>query len=177
MKSCLRFWVFIFLLCDFLSVSCLQAEDREAITGGQVFKETAEKRIAPAPDFELQDIYQDNYTLRAYRNKQAVFLFFWTTWCPFCQKELTILNNMYAGLAKDGIEVLSIDVGERPEKVMNFVKNYYLSYRVLLDTDTDVSQSYEVVGVPTYILVDKQGYIIFRNNYFPLKEYKDLIAE
>jgi peroxiredoxin len=131
----------------------------------------------PAPDFELADINQDTYTLSNYKNQQPVLLFFWTTWCPYCRRELNTLNNMYATLSKDGIEVLAINIGELPSRVESFVKGYYLAYRVLLDKDTSVSNSYGVIGVPTYTLIDKSGNIVFQDNFLPRQEYKDLITK
>jgi len=139
-------------------------------------KEPVPKEEPPtSPDFKLQDINLDTITLSSYRDTQPVLLFFWTTWCPFCQKELRILSDMYAGLTKDGIEVLSIDVGESPDRVEQFVRNYALAFRVLLDKDTSVSRLFDVMGVPTYVLIDTAGNIVFSDNFFP-QSYRDLIA-
>ncbi len=131
----------------------------------------------PAPDFKLRDIYQNIDTLSDYRGKQPVLLFFWATWCPFCQKELRVLNQSYAGLAEDGLEVLAINVGELPNTVENFIESYHLAYRVLLDKDQAVAYSYEIVGIPVYVLVDNEGYIVFQDSYLPYREYKDLISK
>lgn len=128
-----------------------------------------------APDFTLYDIYQDAYTLSGYRDKQPVLLLFWTTWCPFCRKELKVLNGMYSSLAADGIEVFSVNVGELPGTVENFVQNYSLSYRVLLDRDSRVATSYGLIGVPSYVLINKSGEVVFRDNYFPASEYKGFL--
>jgi peroxiredoxin len=128
-----------------------------------------------APDFTLYDIYQDAYVISNYRDKQPVLLLFWTTWCPFCRKELKVLNGMYSGLAADGVEVLSVNVGETPSAVQNFVQDYNLVYRVLLDRDNRVAGAYGLIGVPTYVLINKQGEVVFKDNYLPAAEYKDLI--
>lgn len=130
-----------------------------------------------APDFSLLNIYQDEYILSTYRDKQPVLLFFWTTWCPFCAKELRLLNQSYAGMVDDGVEVLAVNVGELPDTVENFVNSYLLSYPVLTDKDTRVALSYGIVGVPAYVLIDRKGYIVFQENYLPKKEYKDLILK
>ena len=130
-----------------------------------------------APDFKLRDIYQNTYTLSSYRDKQPVLLFFWATWCPFCQKELRVLNQNYAELAEDGLEVLAINVGELPDTVSSFVANYYLAYRVLLDKDESVASFYGIMGIPSYVLIDEKGYIVFQNNYLPYREYKDLVSK
>lgn len=133
--------------------------------------------LSSAPDFKLTDLDKNIITLSNYRNKQPVILFFWTTWCPFCRKELKILNNMYPELLKEGLEVLAINVGEYTYKVENFAKTYKLTYKVLLDKDTTVTESYGILGVPTYILIDKQGNIRFKVNAFPKEEYKNLISQ
>jgi peroxiredoxin len=162
MRKHTRSIIFILALSAILCVSCAQAE---------------EKVFPPAPDFELQDTYQDTYTLSSYKNKQSVLLFFWTTWCPFCRRELKFLNDMYATLQKDGVEVLAINVGETQSRAEAFIRNYYLSYKVLLDRDARVSHAYEVVGVPTYAFISKEGYVLFHENFFPSKEYNDLIGK
>jgi len=150
------------MACVFLSVSCVVAQ---------------EKKVVSAPDFELQDIHQDMVKFSDYKGERPVLLFFWTTWCPFCAKELTILRDRYAGLVKDGVEAIAIDVGEDADTVINFTNSYYLPYRVLMDKDSSVSRSYGIAGVPTYILIDKNGDIIFQDNYFPQAEYKKLIGK
>lgn len=131
----------------------------------------------PAPDFQLQDTRQDIVTLSSYKNKQPVILLFWASWSPFCQKELSVLNDMYAGLIKEGIEVLSINSGESPDKVDDFIRNYNLAYRVLLDKDTQASGLFQTKGFPTYVLIDEKGNIVFQDDYFPYTEYKDLILK
>ncbi|HTZ10968.1 MAG TPA: TlpA disulfide reductase family protein [Candidatus Margulisiibacteriota bacterium] len=136
-----------------------------------------EKIFPMAPDFTLQDIYQEDFSLKSYREKsQPVLLFFWTTWCPYCQQELRVLNSREATLEQDGLTVMAINVGEDPAKVETFIKTFNPTYRVLLDKDTEVSRSFGIMGVPTYVLIDKEGHIVFQDNFFPLKEYKDLIT-
>lgn len=159
MKGNLRCFVFLGVASLLLFIRPIEAKD---------FK--------PAPDFKLQDLYQDVFKLSDYKDKQPVLLFFWTTWCPFCQNELRVLNGMYAGLVKDGVGVLSVNFGELPDAVQSFTNSYHLSYRVLLDRDTSAGRSFGILGVPTYVLIDKKSRIIFQDNFFPQKEYKDLIS-
>ncbi len=133
--------------------------------------------LGPAPDFKLQDVYLDSYSLSDFKKKTDLMILFWTTWCPFCQKELKVLNSWLSELSNHNIEVLAIDVGEQMSKIQTYVKNNNLSFKVLIDVDTKVSRSYGVVGVPTYVLIDKEGQIVFRGNYFPEKEYKILTGQ
>jgi peroxiredoxin len=153
-----------------------QAPTERAVAQDYIAEERARVDSAKlAPDFTLYDIYQDAYTLSSYRDKQPLMLLFWTTWCPFCRNELKVLNGIYSSLAEDGIEVLAVNVGELSNVVENFVRGYNLAYRVLLDRDSRVAGLYGLIGVPTYILINKRGEVVFKDNYFPANEYKDLL--
>lgn len=129
-----------------------------------------------AANFTLLDLNNKEFSLSEFKGK-PVILFFWTTWCPYCRKELKELNSMQSELLKDGIQVAAINVDEPLDKVRKFFGNTPFSYRVLLDTDTKVADAYGILGVPTYFLINKDGRIVFANHYFPEKEYKDLILK
>lgn len=130
-----------------------------------------------APDFELNALLGKPVALSAYKNNQPVILFFWTTWCPFCRKELTQLNNMYQQVKKDGIELFAVNVNEKGDRVSNYVSGHKINIRILLDKDGSVASSYGVMGVPTYVLIDKSGNIISKENSLPKDSYKELIVK
>ncbi|MCM8780810.1 MAG: TlpA family protein disulfide reductase [Candidatus Omnitrophica bacterium] len=128
-----------------------------------------------ATDFSLHDTEDNLIRLNSYKNKQAVLLFFWTTWCPYCRAQIETLNAQYAELIKDDIVLLGINVGESIYKVKRFLRDHSVLYPVLLDEDTYVAYLYGIIGVPTYILIDKNGRILFRDNYLPeLEELRNL---
>lgn len=156
---------FVFLVISFFSICCMQANEPPV------------RETSLAPDFSLQDLGRNTFNLSSYRDKQPVILFFWTTWCPFCRRELKMLKDIYPQLQKDGSELLAISVGEPVYKVDNFVRGYALNFKVLLDKDIAVADAYDILGVPTYVLIDKKGRIVFRANYFPKEKYKELIYE
>ena len=135
-------------------------------------KETTEM----ASDFTLLDLENKEFSLSNLKGK-PIILFFWTTWCPHCRKELKLLNTTHAELLKNGVELVTINVEEPADKVQRFIGTYPLSFRVLLDLDLKVAQAYGVLGVPTYFLINKEGRIVFNNHYFPQEEYKDLILK
>lgn len=134
----------------------------------------SERVFAAAANFELQAINNGKVSLSSYKGKQPVMLFFWTTWCPFCRTELKTVTRRYDELAASGLEVLAIDVGEQGNKVASYLKNSPVSFKVLLDTDTSVATSYNVMGVPTFVLIDKEGQIVSQGNGFP-EGYQNLI--
>ena len=129
-----------------------------------------------ASNFTILDLENKEFSLSDIKGK-PIILFFWTTWCPHCRKELKLLNALHAEFLQNGVELAAINVEETADKVQRFMGSYPLSYRVLLDTDTKVAQAYGILGVPTYILINKEGRIVFNNYYFPQKDYKDIILK
>jgi peroxiredoxin len=130
-----------------------------------------------ASDFELQDLSGISYSLSDYREKQIVMLFFWTTWCPYCQQEIKALDREQESLAAADIRVFTVNAGERPAKVRDFVNRANVSLQVLLDERGRVSDSYHIIGVPTFVLVDKQGGIIYTGSRYPAREVRKMSSK
>ena len=139
------------------------AEDKEVITAEL--------------DFRLRDLDGNMVALSDFNNKKSVILFFWTTWCPFCLRELHNLNQIYPAFISEDIEVLAINVEESEPKVRRFLKKTPVVFKVLLDSDGRVAYSYGLIGVPMFVLINKSGEIVFQDYFFPQKTYKEFFSE
>lgn len=122
----------------------------------------------------LYDLEENEVRLSDFKGKPLI-LWFWTTWCPFCRKEIIKLNNIYPELKLSGIKLLAVDVDEPKERIDRFLKFYPVDFNVVRDKDAKCAFSYGVVGVPTYILIDRKGKLQFKQNYFPQDKYKELL--
>lgn len=107
---------------------------------------------------------------------KPLFLWFWTTWCPYCREAIPDLNSVYPELKSEGIELIAVNINESKEKIERFLKSYPIDFKTLCDKDADCAFSYGVIGVPTYILIDSKGKIKFKQNYFPRDKYKQLLT-
>ena len=121
-------------------------------------------------DFELPDLSSGVVRLSKIVGKKVVLLTFWTTWCPCCQREIPLLNKLRLKYEDEGLEVISINIHEFPRYVRRYVKRKRIGYRVLLDRDAKVAKAYKVMGIPTNIVIDKDGYIVFRDYVLPSEE-------
>lgn len=112
---------------------------------------------APAAGFILQDLAGEKVSLSDFAGKKVVILDFWATWCAPCRASLPALAKFRERYAARGVEVLSVNLEESPERVKGFVSSQGLALRVLLDLDGNVARSYRVQGIPTVLVLDKQG--------------------
>ncbi len=95
--------------------------------------------VEKAPDFVLTDLQGQKFRLSDHRGKRPVLIIFSTTWCTFCKAEIPHFKALHATYAKQGLEVVNIDIQEAKEKVAKFTAQNQLPYRVRLDRDGTVS--------------------------------------
>lgn len=121
-----------------------------------------------APEFKLQDLNKQAFVLRdATASNSATLLVFWATWCPFCKNEIPGLIKLNDEYKDKGLKIVAIDVGESAKKVEGFAKQKGINYTVLLDPNNKVAGQYSVVGIPSNILIDKDGIIKYRGTTPP----------
>jgi peroxiredoxin len=128
-----------------------------------------------ATNFTLDDLDNHKVTLKDFKGKPLI-LFFWTTWCPYCRRAMAQLSKTYLEIKANNIELLAINIEESEEKIKRFLRPYTIEFKVLQDSDASVAYIYDIIGIPTYILIDREFNIIFEDNYFP-REYKDLLLQ
>jgi peroxiredoxin len=122
-----------------------------------------------APDFSLMTVANKNVSLKDFKGKN-VMLFFFATWCPGCRDKFPDLIKNTPAFTEEGIELLVIDAGESAAKVAAFVQKKGVPFDILLDRDMKVAVDYDVVGVPTFIFIAKDGRVLFAGNDLP-KDY------
>ncbi len=154
MKKVLNF--FIFALFTLFISSAEGAEKAEPAPS--LVQKTIIPATPKAPDFTLKDLSGKTISLKDFHGK-VVLLDFTTTWCPWCKKDIPNLKKLYASMKGKDFELLSIFINESPGRVQSFASRYSLPYPVLLDTEASVAHSYGIRGVPTKIVVKKDGTI------------------
>jgi peroxiredoxin len=124
--------------------------------------------LAHRVDFTLPDLEGNPVSLDRFIGKQPVFLLFWATWCPHCNEAVPRINAIRENSARgDRLQILALDYKESPETVAAFIRRKHVAYPVLLDREGTVARSYRVLGIPTYILLDASGRIVYRGHELP----------
>jgi peroxiredoxin len=112
-----------------------------------------------APNFILNDLNGEKIELESLRG-QGVFLNFWGTYCPPCEKEMPYMESQYQVYKDQGIEIVAVNVDEPELSVKKFVERVGgLSFPVVIDRGGNVLDAYNVSPLPTTFLIDKNGVI------------------
>jgi peroxiredoxin len=134
-----------------------------------------------APSFELKDLKVKKVSLEVLLSENNLLLIdFWQVGCKPCNELVAHLQD-YADEYKDaGVEfvIISRDTSLTLSQVEPFFKSNEYTFRVLLDTDQEVSKDYGVKASPATFIINPDGEMIYRHFSYKSgqeKEIKDVI--
>lgn len=115
-----------------------------------------------APEIALLSPEGEELTLSAYRGKW-VLIDFWASWCGPCRRENPFVKEVYAEYKSKGLEIYGVSVDQNPEKWKQAIAQDDIPWLQVLDKTGQFAQTYQVVSIPTTILLDPEGKIIAKN--------------
>ncbi len=113
-----------------------------------------------APDFTLKSKDGGNFRLSEHRG-EVIFINFWASWCGPCRQEMPLLDKLHARYADAGFKVVGISIDEEQTEADALLKKIPVSFPVLYDSESSVSQLFDVDAMPTSVLVDRNGNMRF----------------
>ena len=154
------------------------------ITAAVVFAagtSSAGLKLSAAPDFTLESVSGENIRLSEFHG-EVVLINFWASWCGPCRQEMPVLSKLHDRYRALGFTVLGVNVEENPGKARKLLQEMPVSFPVLLDHESVVSKQYDVVAMPSTVLVDRNGNMRYlHKGYKPgleavyLQQIRDLV--
>jgi peroxiredoxin len=144
---------------------------------------SAEQKQSSAPDFTLKSDAGENLRLSEYRG-EVVLINFWASWCGPCRQEMPVLSELHDKYRALGFTVLGVNVESDTSKARKLLRDLPVSFPVVFDSDSVVSKQYDVVAMPSTVLVDRDGNMRYlHKGYKPglesvyQQQVRDLIRE
>lgn len=124
----------------------------------------AQSKVGPvrgyfAPDFTAKNISTGQIEQLSDYKGSAVLLFFWATWCPYCEAEAPSLQSIYKAYQDDGFVILGINVGESSSLASAYADSHFLTYSIIDDENGKIARLYEVNSFPSHFFVAPNGVI------------------
>jgi thiol-disulfide isomerase/thioredoxin/outer membrane lipoprotein-sorting protein len=113
-----------------------------------------------APAFALKTPDGSEVTLASLKGK-IVLLDFWATWCGPCKMAMPGVQKLHEKYKDKAVAVYGIDTFERGsgEKAKKYMAEKKYTYGLLYSGD-ELAKKYGISGIPTFILIDKDGKIL-----------------
>ena len=108
--------------------------------------------------------------LGEYLNKGPVLINFWATWCSPCKKEMVFLDQFERRYKDNGLSILSISIDSQKSlaHVRSYIRANNYTYDVFLDPNRQVFKKLNGNLMPTNVLIDKDGKVLWRHyGYIP----------
>ena len=96
--------------------------------------------------------------INEYRGNLLV-LNFWATWCEPCKEEMPSLDKLQANPELDKIKIFPINIGKETLTKVNkfFIDLNIKNFEPYFDPPTTLAKMFTLRGVPTTILINKEG--------------------
>lgn len=121
----------------------------------------------PAPPFSLTSKAGTQVNLAQYKG-QVVMINFWASWCGPCRQEMPLLEDIYKKYNKLGFTLLGVNVEPDSKAADDWLKQTPVSFPILYDKDSKVSQMYDVSGMPSTVIIDRKGNLrVLHHGYKP----------
>ena len=111
-----------------------------------------------APDFAVETFDGETLRLSDLRG-QVVVLNFWASWCPPCRWEMPFFETISQEYKERGVVFLGVAMSDTIEDASDFADSAGVTYPLALDAANEIARDYEVLGLPTTFLIDKDGVI------------------
>ena len=142
------------------------------ISSSQVFAQslTAEQWSVPLHNS------QGTVSLSHYKGK-VLWIDFWASWCPPCRASFPWMNAMQQKYGQYGFQVVGINVDENSADGVNFLRQHPAAFDVYFDPNGQAPELFNVQGMPTSLLVDRQGQVHLMHIGFEPQQKAELEAK
>ncbi|MCA8916672.1 MAG: TlpA family protein disulfide reductase [Planctomycetes bacterium] len=137
-----------------------------------------------AIDFAMTDsLTGKEFKISDFKGK-TVLLFFWASWCPYCKMAFRAkgsLNKFWKELdstSSASLVIIGIGTGtdDTDENQKAFLKTNEATFLSMHDGNRKIEQAYGVLGMPTCVVIGREGKILTYGSY-RYSDYSDKLLE
>jgi thiol-disulfide isomerase/thioredoxin len=151
------------------------ASPRYVDRANRIIADPSRARVLPSEDFSLATLDGATISKAALRGK-VVLLDFWASWCPPCRESLPAIAELHRKFAGRAFELVGISSDSDEEVWKDFVASNHMNWPETIDLDGQIQRLFDVPGFPTYVVLDRDGDIAFRETGFGSDSEKDIEA-
>ena len=119
----------------------------------------------PEPDFSVTTLDGHTLTLSDLSGK-VVLLDFWGAWCPQCRRSSPILATLWKKFSGQPFVILSVSSDRDTAAWHSFIEQHKMDWPQYLDSNYTMQRLYGVDTFPDFILIDQNGFLLYRSSGF-----------
>ena len=88
---------------------------------------------------------------------KVVYLDFWASWCAPCRQSFPWMNELQKRYADRGLTIVAVNVDHQRADAEKFLRKLAPAFQIRFDPDGDWARRFEVHGMPTSVVLDRNG--------------------
>jgi thiol-disulfide isomerase/thioredoxin len=113
--------------------------------------------------------------LRPYQGK-VVYLDFWASWCTPCRRSFPWLDSVAQQYKQRDLVVIGVNVDHDRGLAEKFLKDTPVLFPIVYDPQGEVASEFQVMGMPSAVLIDRSGKVRFQHIGFSDKRKEEYEA-
>jgi thiol-disulfide isomerase/thioredoxin len=146
-------------------VSAPNADPATVVEARRIMASPIRARAPFAPDFSFTTRENENLSNAVLRGK-VVLLDFWGTWCPPCRESVPVVRGLQKKYAGKGFQIVGVSSDDDEDVWRTFIQAQQMNWSEYIDLSGTVQQAFKIDSFPTYIVLDKDGVIRYRQSGF-----------
>ncbi len=90
---------------------------------------------------------------------QVIYLDFWASWCKPCRHSFPVMNQWHKKYAPAGLKIIAVNLDQVRDNADTFLQQMTPEFLVLWDPEQYSAKRYQIPGMPSSVLIDRQGNI------------------
>lgn len=140
------------------------------------FEVKKKKKTPDYQDLSAYDLHGKKIRLNNFQGKILV-VDFWATWCVPCRDAALVVDKLYQKAPPDKFQFYGVntDHNKTLKEISDAASDFGMNYETLLDSQLVLAKKWAVEGLPTLIVFNREGKIIYRQMGIRPEEYPLLL--
>ena len=105
---------------------------------------------------------------------RITYVDFWASWCGPCKQSFPWMNEMHGKFAASGLRILAVNVDAKRVEAEQFLARNPAQFSIVYDREGAFAKALDVKTMPTSLLLDARGKVLFVHQGFNAKDREEL---
>ena len=138
---------------------------------GLELQESEKSSVINSADNMVESVEAFQRLLATYQG-DVVYLDFWASWCTPCRESFPWMNEMQAKYQGAGLRIITVNLDVNRENANQFLVKYPATFDVFFDPKGQVARHYDLPGMPSSMIFNRDGKLIERHVGFNKEKQK-----
>lgn len=121
--------------------------------------------LEPPVDFTVNADTEGKYPVSRHLG-EVVYVDFWATWCGPCRDSFPWMVEMQNKYADQGLKIIALSLDTDHDMARDFAEELNANFTIGFDDSGEVADFFEVKGMPTSVVIGRDGRIVKKHEGF-----------